>query len=402
MFYGWIDYRVRYINGELERYWGEQIMKAMQILATCLRAIVIFFILVNAAFSAEVTDAKSDQRLKLLREAWNGQRSAILTGRFKLKLFRYVDLGSQKLPYRAFKDFVDSYVAKGQVDDIGRGIAGLPPTTESHGLFADPVEIWVDGSRTRNEWRLVFDAKAPQVAHKVYDEQNELWYESLHKQASIYRGRTGVEFLGLRDLRWLPWKDFFNNNKTKCDDVKGEFRVTVNENAEIETALPDGFVDRCIFKDKNGTITSEVLQFIKMKYDGNIVMPKVVVSGTFHNSFVYNFDIILIEEAEVNIDIPIQRFIVSAPAETNIVDFRDGLGRARSIMAHSPVQDILKLVNETPKGVSAIGRKAIEPVKRERHSNKQLILVGLSLSLIITSVVLWKWKRRTKSSAPPI
>ncbi|MBP3959535.1 RNA polymerase sigma factor [Gemmata sp. G18] len=286
--------------------------------------------------------------IKILHKRWENQQAAITNVHFKARLFRYTDSDPVNLTGADFDKLVAGAAKNEKLHD---GLFGrLPKAGWAGGNAGWPVEVWVDRDRVRNDWLATFDEGAKPTKMTVLDGPNEIRYESKLGQATIYPNPSGVEVIDARHLVWLP-RGMSLNPKTVRVAARSDDVVTLADEYKSITADPKtGFVWSCVAFDrsKRGPIY-RVFQCQPTELHGGVYVPRV--TGTMQltpDGAVTICDLLVVESVEANVEAGAERFRVTVPLDTTIVDFRKDRKNSRITFAARDSADVIREAERMP------------------------------------------------------
>lgn len=266
------------------------------------------------------SNAEDAELIKTLQANWDSQRSAIVTARFRARAFRHGSL--KPLPQREVEAVFASVDFASQPDDLRKVVSAICTLKE----FSTPdpwsvIEVTVDGARRRER-----TTNTPQgIDDNVVDQGITVTGMGPAKQTSIMQTGPGSTLIrGLDDFRFIPIsaKGFViaardaDVVRLSCGDPGG---ATIKLDVDETTGFVHSF--RLLLDD--GTVAREVLQFGAVTHPGDLVLPTAIATMTYTNGMLSHADVLVIEEAEVNIDLPPDAFAIKAIKGTLIADYRN-------------------------------------------------------------------------------
>ncbi|MGH7135679.1 MAG: hypothetical protein ACREHD_08070 [Pirellulales bacterium] len=288
----------------------------------------------NAAIYAIVlcagdTDA---ELLETLKANWEGQKSAVATAHFRCRSFLSVDLKS--LSGKEVDAVFASVDLVARPDDLRKVVAAIwryeaPPKPWAL------VEVSIDGSKVRE--RTLNDLGD---MDNLVDQGITVVGTERGKQTSILR---------TSDSRWRIRKiDSFRYVPSPALGT----RITKRESGRVYLTDPDepreewevdeatGFAHSWRFYFQ-GSLNREVLQFGPISYPGDVLLPTAIAHLSFRDDRLLHAEIMVVEQADVNIDLPPDAFVAKAPKGTLIVDARNPQ-KSKASYAKSDIEDVIK------------------------------------------------------------
>lgn len=131
-----------------------------------------------------------DPRDKLIA-IWKEQKSAVVTGRYRVDLFRHSASPAQTMTREHFRTIIESLdiaqVSKFLAELRGRFPSSEPDHFEFWGV---PMEIFEQGAKLRNNWQKDVAKLGHLTQTYLFNTKEEVHYDSFNKQAQIFAGRT--------------------------------------------------------------------------------------------------------------------------------------------------------------------------------------------------------------------
>ncbi len=284
-----------------------------------------------------------------LVEKWNRQRDLLTRGRAKLSVIR------SGFPWLD-KDKLEAILRGADPEKIPDLAAALEREYPDQTIRFATVEIESDGHRHR---------EVSSYAGKIYSVLATNGKESIQfhpdgAQADVY-GREKLH-IGMRSLRELCYWSSVTTPRAKADakdapratveSIDDRLKLTLRPAASqpadwTSTVLADpqtGFINSTI--SDHGTTGSQRWQFAPKKYDNGAIVPGMYVEFTYRDGKVDLLKVHRIESLEFDAEFPPDAFVVSAPAGTNVLDYRDGSsGNPKQRVAYEPVFDVVSFAN---------------------------------------------------------
>lgn len=284
-----------------------------------------------AVLCAAPNDAELIENLKA---NWESQRSAMTaTAHFRARVFLSGDL--DPLSGEEVDAVFDSVNLVERPDDLRKVVAAiwkykeLPPVPWSH------LEVWIDGSRLREREVDRLGAMDNLVDQGITVVQNDA-----ARQTSILRtSDSRWKHRNVDDFRFLPSLAFTARVASR---ESGRVHITDPEEPaeELEVDEATGFAYSWRLYEK-GSLTQEILQFGPVSHPGDMVLPTATVRMRFRDNALSYTEILVVEQAEVNINLPPDTFVAKASKGTLIDDARRPQ-REEAWHAKSDIDDVVK------------------------------------------------------------
>lgn len=272
-----------------------------------------------AALLCAAANASDDAELmQTLAANWEGQRAAIATAHFRARAFRSGDM--EPLQAEEVAAAFRSVDLAQRPDDLRQ----LVPLICRHKKFAtsapwSAVEILVDGARLRE--RTISSPGA--LDDNVVDRGITVIGMGGARQASILRsGNSRWRIRALDDFRFIPAPSL-DTHVLGREHGRVRLGDSGDAHSEFEVDETTGFAHSWRFYLDGGVVASEILQFGPVSYPGDVVLPTAIARLSYSNGTLANADVLVIEHAEINTDLPPDTFVAKASKGTLIVDHRD-------------------------------------------------------------------------------
>lgn len=269
----------------------------------------------NLVFTIVLCATPSDAELiETLSAAWRGQRSAIATAHIRYRSFRSSDV--KPISGQEVDAVFNAVDLVAQPDDLRRVVVALWKYTEvPHKPWA-LVEVSISGSkvreRTLNELGDLDNLVDQGITVVGTDRGNQT--SILRTSDSRWRIRR------LNDFRFLP--------------VLANARITGRESGRVHITEPDEPREETEVDETTGfahswrlyiggLLNQEILQFGPVVYPGDVLLPTVIAKLGYREERLRHAEVFVIEQADVNIDLPADAFVAKVPKGTLIVDARD-------------------------------------------------------------------------------
>jgi hypothetical protein len=280
---------------------------------------------------------------------WRGQESEIVTAHYKITLYRYGKSPSTGLTRSQLVPILDSVervgIAQAMADLRGRF---SPAATGVGELWNVPIEIHEDGVRIRNLWHQIVPKHGADRELRVFNGKDEIEHSPFNHQVSIFAGKTSIQMLRTANLRVRPPFDLEPGGEPP--DVVGRSQGTITLKQGLITLVADeqtGFVRQLALGNNKLPIVQEIRQYDPRTYPGRIILPSVTVSVRYTaGERIYLVSVYHVNEANLNVEIPPEMFVVGVPGKTNVVDFRQDRDNPTSQVTAGQVTDVLAFASE--------------------------------------------------------
>jgi hypothetical protein len=343
--------------------------------------------MVSILISAAVLCAtpNDEELIQTLMTNWQSQREAIATARFRARAFRH---GSLKALSGEQVEAVFASVDLGnKPDDLRKVVSEICTVKE----FTTPepwsvIEVTVDGAKHRERRTNVPEG----VEDNVVGEGVTVLGLGPAKQTSIVRSSANTwKVRDLDDFRFIPKsvKGFFVSRpqpghvflSSEDDPAKARIKLDVDE--------ATGFVhSQRIYDD--GVLLKETLQFGPVTYPGDLMLPTAIAKLAYHGGVLKHANILVVENAEVNVDLPTDAFVTNAKKGTLIVDDRDPQHK-EVFFAKSDIDDVAKAFPLSPSSPSS-------PPSVERSPTALLAFAGTALVVVALLVFFYRRPRSAR------
>lgn len=268
-----------------------------------------------AVLCAAPNDAELIENLKA---NWESQRSAIVTAHFRARAFRSGTM--EPLSEAELDAAFNSVDLAIRPDDLRK----LVPIICKDKVFSTPdpwsaIEVYVDGPRLRE--RSINTPGA--LDDSVVDDGITVISLGGANQASILRTSDNTRRIrNLDDFRFTP-AITLGTRVSSRKSGRVRFVEPGEPHSEFDVDEATGFVHSWRFYVKDGAIDQEILQFGPVSYPGDVLLPTAIAKLRFGGGRLAFADILVVEEAELNVDLPGDAFVVNASQGTVIADERD-------------------------------------------------------------------------------
>jgi hypothetical protein len=307
-------------------------------------ALCLLEVLVPRSVRAADTTVPADPRPALLA-LWRGQHAEIVTARFRTKCYRYATTEGAVTRDQVVKTLEGLNLAN-QPEDWAklRNLFPAPPADFTE-FWGTPVEILQEGSKGRNNWKYSAQTHAVEEM-RVFNNQEDIEYSAFNKQALILPGRSSVELITAKDIRYLPKLDPQDGPEHFAILKRSAGRITLQKaNATLVVDEANGFIYHLSRSLGKGEL-QEVYQFGPRKYAGDVLLPSArleMYAGRDGKLQWLSGSQLL--EAEINIALPENTFVLDVPADTNVVDFRKDSNRPNTRITREAVSDVVAFAN---------------------------------------------------------
>ena len=331
----------------------------------------------NVAYSAD--DASSVK--ERLQAQWAGQRSALVNGRFKLKVIFTSCV--KPLP----RDHVNTLLSEADLLSGNQGLTFLYDSLCSPDPDRAPVAHWVEYDLA------IQDGKAVQVGKQRLkngemvtstaqngSSQVDVQVTPESKQAVITTGKERIRQLRLSDLRLVPASD---------SEALAPYQVRLLTDGKIELTgkdttlvvdLSTGFVDHAVAAA--GNTLREIRQYGRVQNSDGVIFPRALVSADYREGNLVLIKVIVVDEATFNEDLGEKAFTVAAPTGTVVFDRRQP-GRSRPVKLDAPVDDLVGYMDARDHRSTVLLRR-----------NLWLTWVGITLVILLIPISLFLVARR--------
>jgi hypothetical protein len=296
--------------------------------------------------AAALCAAPNDEELiRTLMTNWESQRSAIATARFRARAFRHAEL--YPLSQEEVAAVFASVDLAGNPDDLRKVVAAICSRKE----FSTPdpwsvIEVTAEGAKRRER-----TTNTPQgIDDNVVGEGVTVIGMGPAKQISIVRtSASNWPIRGLDDFRYLP---NFGKGFIVSRPEAGHVLLSSNSNPDLASIKLNvdeatGFVHWQRSYAEGGIVRSETLQFGPVSYPGDVILPTAIAKLSYLDGALQFADILVVERADVNVDLPPDAFISKATKGTLIADYRDPQHKD-VFYARSDINDVAKAFPLSP------------------------------------------------------
>ncbi|MGH7140258.1 MAG: hypothetical protein ACREHD_31350 [Pirellulales bacterium] len=208
-------------------------------------------------------------------------------------------------------------------DDLRKVVSAICTRTE----FSTPdpwsvIEVTIDGAKRRER-----TTNTPQgVDDNVVGPGVTVLGMGPANQTSIVRTSANTwPVRGLDDFRYLP---NFGKGFRVSRPEEGHVLLSSNSDPKVARIQLDvdeatGFVHWQRSYREGGIVGSEILQFGPVSHQGDLVLPSAIARVSYSNGALQLVNILVIEQADVNVDLPDDAFVSKAMKGTLIADYRD-------------------------------------------------------------------------------
>jgi hypothetical protein len=345
---------------------------------------------IDTATSAVLRPAFSDEvandQLHQLVEGWSAAQDELFSAHLQLRMVRIGGIMLRKLT----RDEVNAAMASvdlGERPDDLKKLYELIATEQNY--YDRPwaeCELIVDGTKVRE----IRDSPAARdgstrKADSVFDGNRQMDLRTFgeERQATISPGQSGNRLLQLRDLRFIPTFSAVQLEHSTIEAI-GNGRLLIRDTRrEIEVDEQTGFVFHCLIQS-NGSPSFEVFQQDPVNVASQIFFPTVAIRATYEKGSLRRFTCYVIGEIAVNTPIASDRFRLSAPADTVMVDRTVDPSHPTARRVKSPVKDVAQF------------DEAIS-TSSQSWSLRSWLLIG-NVIVIILLFVVWCWHKRRSAS----
>ena len=235
---------------------------------------------------------------------------------------------------------------------------------------------------------------------QLVDADHEMTYHLFNEQLSVSsRGGSSVHRTRIEDFRSFPRADF----------GASDFLIEDRADGTVVLALIPGLAEsqnsdvlaRYSIDEMTGVMTHEVSfargqplreiwQHALTEYPGGVTMPSLRIDAYYQNGRLKTLTAWSIENATINGPVDEDRFVMSVPEQTVLVDTR--LPKKSVWKVKKPVDDVRSIL--TP--ITAAGT----PVSGQSGTNWRILL--LLNGLVFFVLAAWLWKKGSPSSSTSI
>jgi hypothetical protein len=300
-------------------------------------------ILVSAAALCAAPD--DAELIRDMLTNWESQRSAIATARFRARAFRHGSL--KPLSQQEVAAVFASVDLASQPDDLRKVVSAI--CTLKDFSTPDPwsaIEVTVDGARRRER-----TTNTPEgIDDNVVDQGVTVIGMGPAKQISIVR--TSANSWPIRDLDDFRYLPNFGKGFLVSRPEAGHVLLSSNSNPDKASIKLDvdeatGFVHWQRSYLEGGIVGNELLQFGPVSYPGDLVLPTAIAKLSYSSGALQFANILVIEQADVNVDLPQDAFVSKATRGTLIADYRDPQHKD-VFYARSDIDDVAKAFPLSP------------------------------------------------------
>lgn len=278
--------------------------------------------------------ARADDLVERLQAEWDSQRTAIKTAHIRARAFRSSEM--EPLSHSQVQAVFNTFDLANRPDDLRKLVLALWKYKEFDFDPWDIVEVTIDGGRLRERTTTRLG-----VHDIVVDRGITAVGNSAANQVSILRTSDSKWVLRhLKDFRYIPQAgltapDRFPGFKLTIAERKGR-RVHLKmaaSPADYDVDAETGFVHAYRHYTDNYTILWEVLQF------GAGELPSAIAHLGYKDGKLIQAHILVVEQAELNSELPPDAFILKAPNGVLIDDSRNP-ERKRAFRADADIPDV--------------------------------------------------------------
>jgi hypothetical protein len=327
-------------------------------------------------------------QLERLIAIWEGQRSESVTGRFQVRLFRAPRNPANLLsPQEVVQIFESSEALRTGgpkaiefLDGLRETFIRIEPGVER--FWGERIEVLLEGRKVRESWA-PSDVVGSETKVNLFDGETELRFSPHSNQVSLLPGRELV-MIDERTLRYVP--------EPRPDSGFEGWRIQSEAAGLVTLTTPwglvvaevsSGFVHRYELHDASGAVRRAIMQFGPVVYPNRIVLPTTTIHSDYPDGKLGLLSIYVIEEAEINVELGKDAFVLSAPPGRRVVDFRSGRDQYKDLVTDRAVSDVLEyadMVGEYESGEVASSEVA--------PGSRQWLWIGLAVVVALSCVVL--------------
>ncbi len=320
---------------------------------------------------------------------WTEQRRGLVSGQFRLKIYRYVNLGDAKMKREQLIQALDRVAASPDQREIGSVLDGLDTgkwAKERHTLWGAEISVTTEGIKIRNTYDQNLDGYTI-----AFDGANEVVMTPINKQVEIHN-RTNLEKIDADSFRFLPLLDYRR--------LAGDFRASedggdvaiVGPTTEIRFDRKTGFIRDFFTRDRSGTVGFEARQYNPFATGGDLVFPKMsaTIYYTQPTGEVSNLTVFSLESSVVNLPVDQNEFTLSVPVDTNIFDDRKGTAEPLHTVANI-AGDPIKLIAE------ATEKRPNETSKVATNKSLSIVFILFNIIAVIAVAMLFRKSKLAQS-----
>ncbi len=135
--------------------------------------------------------------------------------------------------------------------------------------------------------------------------------------------------------------------------------------------------------DSTGTIAKRVFFREFAGYPGDVMLPAIRIEVSFRDSAARHVMVTVVDDAQLNVDVPEFEFVLPAPAKSVMADLRNNQRKAQRIK--QPVEDSAEFFL-----ASAVSANVKVPTVAQSFNWKAFFLILNGLVLIVLGVTLWR------------
>jgi hypothetical protein len=339
---------------------------------------------VPCAFGQDSDDPRSDLLAK-----WRGQQAEIITATCSVRSYRYAPQTRGKISRDELSKTLALFQDRGFEDAIkalSSQLPGLSPPYKGL-MWGVPVLIQQEGSKVRNTYMPNANQDQGWAFTNVFDGNLQLEYQRV-KQITIMPALEHA-MIDVREIRFWPFVVSERVQPTKFGLIRrSETSVELkSDSVELVADRQTGQISRVTVTapQKSGRVmVEEALRCNYKKYPGDVVFPTTVVNATYADNVLTLIEVYLVESASFNHELPINAFVLDAPAKTTIVDVRVDRARPLISVTSQPVENVIQFADQQRRSVLEEGKPP---------TRSGLLWTGIGLGLVLTLLGIASWRR---------
>lgn len=278
---------------------------------------------------------------------WDMQRSSLRSGTFQCRTIR------RKVPEGL--DITQ--------DEVRALLTHLSQSLTPRTLTELAVTLYPRSDNTEVPWSeqtYTFDGKSATVHESIMGNSGRSQTHTKHKEYEVIqrpvspgradqitvlsRGEPLQHIPNLSDFVFIPSRTFVKEARIVADaDNQSKGRITLSRKLVRIIADEDsGFVFEFTRGDYGERRYMEMLQFRPMTFDQGIVLPEIRFIAQYGEKRLMSFDLRVIDQADLNIQVPESVFRIAANEENIVVD--QTKSKPRVVRDNPSVVDVTKLV----------------------------------------------------------
>ncbi len=290
-----------------------------------------------------------DELIAQLNERWKSQRDLIRHGRARATRYYQSSDGIDPGQLTKLLDSLDPDRVPAIFDLIRKEFPEAEPASPLAFL------VTVDEPRRREEW------PAPHPAVRVFNGRESIAYSAENAQVDVTdnsgKSTLGIAIEGIESSVYLE-----STGGAITERANGKVTIekktdTFSSRRVVDAAT--GFVYRDSFRYHNGSSATEHWQFAPRSTPQGLVIPGMSIVLHTYGDRTNPIWIRTIESIDLTTPIAPESFVVSVPAGTMILDYREGRDDSYRGMLRAQVTDVVTQADE----IAATRKRFVPPVK---------------------------------------